>query len=52
MPESDESDGLRIDDDDQCNGVLSRSELKAEFFDFQDENKLIFVVLRGHFQRL
>ena len=32
--------------------VTSRSQRKAKFFDFLDENRLIFVVLSGRFQRL
>ena len=32
--------------------ALSRSQLKTKFFGFLDENKLIFVVLSGRFQRL
>ena len=32
--------------------VLLRSQLKAKLFDFLDENRLIFVVLSGRFQRL
>ena len=27
--------------------ILSRLQLKAKFFDFLDENRLIFVLLRG-----
>ena len=30
--------------------VLSRSQLKAKFFDFLDENRLIFVILSGRFK--
>ena len=30
---------------------MSRSQLKAKFLDFLDENRLIFVLLRGLFQR-
>ena len=32
--------------------VLSRSQQKAEFFDFLDKNRLIFIVLSGRFERL
>ena len=32
--------------------ILSRSKLKAKFFDFLDENRLILVVLSGRFQKL
>ena len=32
--------------------LLSRSQLEAKFFDFLDENRLIFVVLSGRFQNL
>ena len=32
--------------------LLSRSQLQAKCFDFLDENRIIFVVLSGHFQRL
>ena len=32
--------------------MLSQSQLKAKFFDFLDENRLIFVVLSGRFQSL
>ena len=32
--------------------ISSRSQLKAKFFDFLDENRLIFAVLSGCFQRL
>ena len=32
--------------------VLSRSQLKAKFFNFLNENRLIFIVLSGCFQRL
>ena len=32
--------------------VSLRSQLKSKFFDFLDENRLIFVVLCGRFQRL
>ena len=32
--------------------ILSRSQLKAKFFDFLEENRRILVVLSGRFQRL
>ena len=32
--------------------ILSRSQLDAKFFDFVDENRLMFIVLSGTFQRL
>ena len=32
--------------------ILSRSQPKAKFSDFLEENRLIFVVLSGRFQRL
>ena len=32
--------------------ILLRSKQNAEFFDFLDENRLIFVVLSGRFQNL
>ena len=31
--------------------ILSRSQLKAKFFDFLDENRRIFVVLSGRLER-
>ena len=32
--------------------ILLKSKLNAKFFDFLDENRLIFVVLSGRFQNL
>ena len=32
--------------------LLLKSKKNAKFFDFQDENRLIFVVLSDHFQNL
>ena len=43
---SDENDVLPVKE------ILSRSQLNAKFFDFLDENRLIFVVLSCRFQRL
>ena len=35
-----------------ASSLLLRSQVKAKFFDFLDENRLIFVVLSSRFQRL